>query len=113
MQCKLSSAWNASSSPTYIATVSGRGIVHLPAELRRRFHISPGDKVELRPGKEGILLERIGTLEEGFGRYPGLGRRWAIELLQEKKAELAREERNLAKEEARIRRLARGSKIRV
>ncbi len=97
----------------YTATVTGRGVIHLPAELRKRFRISPGDKVDLRPTKDGILLERVPRWDEGFGEYPGLGRQWAIELLEEKKAELAREERNLAKEEARIRRLARGAKIRV
>jgi hypothetical protein len=51
----------------------------------------PGDKVHLRPEKGGVLLERVPTLAESFGKYPGDGRRWARELLEEKRAELENE----------------------
>ena len=88
-------------------------MMHIPADLRKRFGIRPGDKVELRPTREGILLERIPSLMEGFGKYPGIGKRIAIELLEEKKAELAREERALRAETERIRRSPRGGKVRV
>jgi bifunctional DNA-binding transcriptional regulator/antitoxin component of YhaV-PrlF toxin-antitoxin module len=88
-------------------------MMHLPSELRKRYRLSPGDRVELRPTKRGILLERIPTLMEGFGQYPGLGRRMAQELLEEKRAELAREERELVQEEARVRRSGRGRKVRA
>src|SRR3990172_3749842 len=77
------------------ATVTGRGTLHLPSELRKRFGIRPGDKVELRPTRTGIVLERIPTWEEGFGEYPGVGRQIATNSLKEKKAELAKGERRL------------------
>ncbi len=96
-----------------VATVTGRGMIHLPAELRKRFGISPGDKVELRAAKNGIVLERIPTLMEGFGEYPGFGRQWAREVLEEKKAELAAEEREIEKETARVGRRRRGATVRV
>jgi|RifCSP13_1_1023834.scaffolds.fasta_scaffold62632_2 AbrB family looped-hinge helix DNA binding protein len=96
-----------------LATITGRGMMHIPADLRKRFGIRPGDKVELRPTREGILLERIPSLMEGFGKYPGIGKRIAIELLEEKKAELAREERALRAETERIRRSPRGENVRV
>ena len=86
-------------------------MMHIPADLRKRFGIRPGDKVELRPTKEGILLERIPSLMEGFGKYPGLGKRIAIELLADKKAELAREERALRSEKGRNRRSPRGESL--
>lgn len=95
-----------------MATITGRGMMHIPADLRKRFRIQPGDKVELRPTRGGILLKRIPTLMEGFGQYPGIGRRIAIELLQEKRAELAREEQLLRKEEERIRRPLHGQAVR-
>src|SRR3990170_737874 len=95
------------------ATITGRGMMHIPADLLKRFGIRPGDKVELRPTREGILLERIPSLMEGFGKYPGIGKRIAIELLEEKKAELAREERALRAETERIRRSPRGENVRV
>jgi len=96
-----------------VATVTGRGMLHLPAELRKRFGISPGDKVEMRATRKGIVLERIPTLMEGFGEYPGIGRRIAEELLAEKKAELAREEQEIREEETRLRRHVRGKPLRV
>ena len=73
-------------------TVTGRGTIHIPAELGERFGIRPGDELELRPTKNGVLVERVPSLMEGSGKYPGLGKRIAIELLEEKKAELARSE---------------------
>ena len=88
-------------------------MLHLPAELRKLFGISPGDKVEMRATRKGIVLERIPTLMEGFGEYPGIGRRIAEELLAEKKAELAREEQEIREEEARLRRRVRGKPLRV
>jgi len=75
-----------------LVTVTGRGMTHIPAELRERFGIRPGDKLELWPTKHGILVGRVPSLMEGFGKYPGLGKQIAIELLEEKKAELARSE---------------------
>jgi len=96
-----------------VATVTGRGMIHLPAELRKRFGISPGDKVEVRATKKGLVLERIPTLMEGFGEYPGIGRRIAEELLAEKKAELAREEHEIREDELRLRRRVRGKPLRV
>ncbi len=106
-------AWRSFESLVQTATVTGRGMLHLPSDLRKRFGIRPGDKVELRPTKTGIVLERLPTWEEGFGEYPGIGRRIAIESLREKKAELAREEHSLREEEERIRRVRRVAKVRV
>ena len=97
----------------YTATVTGRGVIHLPSELRKRYGIAPGDKVELRATKAGIVLERIPRLLEGFGEFPGVGKRIAAELLAEKKAELAREEQEIREEEERIGRKTRGAPIRV
>ena len=82
---------NTVSSAMYTATVTGRGMLHLPAELRRRLGIHIGDKVDLSVGKEGIVLSRVPTLAEGFGSYPALARQWARELLEEKRSELERE----------------------
>jgi bifunctional DNA-binding transcriptional regulator/antitoxin component of YhaV-PrlF toxin-antitoxin module len=71
-------------------------MMHLPAELCRRYKLRPGDRVDLRPTKDGILLERIPSLMEGFGQYRGLAKKWAVESLEEKRAEIAREEAELA-----------------
>ena len=87
--------------------------MHLPSELRKRYKIRVGDKVELRATKEGIVLNRIPTLMEGFGQYRGLAKQWAIESLEEKRAELASEERDVLEEQTRVRRRARGPKIRA
>ena len=76
-----------------LATVTSRGNVLIPEHLRERFGIKHGDKIAMRPTKHGILLVRVETLMDRFGKYPGIGRRIAIELLEEKRAELAREER--------------------
>lgn len=75
----------------YTATITGRGMLHLPAELRRRTRLKPGDKVDLRLSKDAIVMSRIPTLAEGFGLYSGLGRQMARELLEEKRAEMERE----------------------
>lgn len=90
-------------SSMHTATITGRGMLHVPSELRKRFRIRPGDKVELRPTKTGIILERIPRWEEGFGEFPKIGKRMATQWLAEKKAELAQEERLLRQDEERIR----------
>ena len=104
-------AMNSVASHMVMATITGRGMMHIPAGLRKQFGIQPGDKVELRPTKNGILLDRVPTLMEGFGTLPGIGRRIAIELLEEKKAELAQEEQALRAEVDRIRRSRHGEKV--
>src|SRR4030067_452606 len=74
MQCKYSYAWQGIWTSRRVATVTGRGTLPPPAELRKRFGISQGDKVEMRATRKGIVLERIPTLMEGFGEDPGIGR---------------------------------------
>src|SRR3990172_4779469 len=94
LRCAMQAFKCTAASPPgmYVATVTGRGMMHLPAELRERFGIKPGDKMELRATRYGIALERIPSLMEAFGRFKGVGETWARELLEEKRAELAKEE---------------------
>ena len=40
----------------YIASVSQKGWIVIPKELRTKFKISPGDKVLVTEGKEGLVI---------------------------------------------------------
>ena len=41
---------------SYIASVSQKGWIVIPKELRTKFKISPGDKVLVTEGKEGLVI---------------------------------------------------------
>ena len=47
-------------------TVGERGQVVIPAEARKRFDISPGDKLLIMsdPGKQALMLCKIGSLKD-------------------------------------------------
>ena len=80
----------------YVATVTGRGMVHIPSALRKRYGIKSGDKLEFASGRDGIRIVRVPTLLESFGMDRELGLNFAYELLEEKKAELRREAEEMA-----------------
>jgi antitoxin PrlF len=42
---------------SYEATVTSKGQLTLPKELRKRFHLGEGEKVLLIPVEEGIMLK--------------------------------------------------------
>jgi AbrB family looped-hinge helix DNA binding protein len=42
---------------SYEATVTSKGQLTLPKELRKRFHLKEGEKVLLIPVEEGIMLK--------------------------------------------------------
>jgi AbrB family looped-hinge helix DNA binding protein len=42
---------------SYEATVTSKGQLTLPKELRKRFHLEEGEKVLLIPVEEGIMLK--------------------------------------------------------
>jgi AbrB family looped-hinge helix DNA binding protein len=42
---------------SYEATITSKGQLTLPKELRKRFHLEEGEKVLLIPVEEGIILK--------------------------------------------------------
>lgn len=51
----------------YVARINSRGQVTVPAELRRRLGLNPGDKVEFAVEDDGVTLQRPEfTLETVF-----------------------------------------------
>jgi AbrB family looped-hinge helix DNA binding protein len=59
---------------TFVAPVSSKGQVTIPAKLRRQLHILPGDQVVLRVEDGRLVIEPLPmTLEEAFGSVSPLG----------------------------------------
>ncbi len=80
------------------ATVSEKGLVVIPKAVRERLGLKKGDKVafitiggstSISKVEEGDPVERL------FGMFAGGGRSWTEELLEERRRELEREERDL------------------
>jgi len=78
----------------YKVTVSAKGQIALPAELRRRYGLKQGDKLILKETEESITLYPMGAhpLLELRGNYQEAEEpRLTEELLKERKAERKRE----------------------
>ena len=55
----------------YIRTVTTKGQVTIPAEVRRLLEVKPGDQVVFRVKEGSVELEPVsGTLEDAFGAVP-------------------------------------------
>ncbi|MGC8998956.1 MAG: AbrB/MazE/SpoVT family DNA-binding domain-containing protein [Candidatus Bathyarchaeia archaeon] len=77
----------------YTSTVTEKGMITLPAELRRKHSIKKGSKVKFIETERGILIVPIPSLEDLFGIDPTMkevakaiseGRREEIKLETEK-----------------------------
>jgi AbrB family looped-hinge helix DNA binding protein len=59
-----------------ITTVTTKGQVTIPIELRRELGIEPGDRIQFESGEGGLQLRRIPSIESVFGSVkpvrPGL-----------------------------------------
>ena len=75
-----------------IVTVSSKGQVVIPAEIRRKFGLRKGIKLRIISEENKIILEPVERqLEKDFGILKG-GRELLEELLRERKRESEREE---------------------
>lgn len=56
----------------YVATVTSKGQMTLPVEVRRRLGIDAGDRVTIRVGRDGAdaELRRLEDVESVFGSIP-------------------------------------------
>ena len=79
-----------------LATVSGKGWVVIPQEIRERYGLKKGDKVHIIDygGVVGIVPAAKDPVAEGFGMLKG-GPSLTEGLLEERRRELKREERGL------------------
>lgn len=77
------------------ATITSKGQITLPREVRDHLHVREGDRVEFEIDRAGEVRVRpvTGAVEELFGmlRRPGTPRR-SLEEIDEGMATLAREE---------------------
>lgn len=78
------------------ATVSGKGWVVIPQEIRKRYGLKKGDKVHIIDygGVVAIVPASKDPIAEGFGMLKG-GPSLTQALLEERRWELEREERGL------------------
>ena len=85
----------------FVGNVSTKGQVTLPAELRSKLGIKPGDRVEMSETEQGIVVHRRPklTLDDIYGSIPPLkdGRSLA-EVIEMATEEAAREHLKLDKE---------------
>lgn len=77
-------------------TVSGKGWVVIPQEIRRRYGLKKGDRVHIVDygGVVGIVPASGDPIAEGFGMLKG-GSSLTEGLLEERRRELEKEERDL------------------
>ena len=77
------------------ATITSKGQITLPREVRDHLHVREGDRVEFEIGRDGEVRVRpmTGSVEELFGmlRRPGTPPR-SLEEIDEGMAALARQE---------------------
>lgn len=77
------------------ATITSKGQITLPREVRDHLHVQEGDRVEFEIGRDGEVRVRpvTGSVEELFGmlRRPGASSR-SLEEIDEGIAALARDE---------------------
>jgi antitoxin PrlF len=77
----------------YLSSVSTKGQITLPAELRRRLGINPRDKVALAIEDETLVVRPAQSgLRAGFMSIPALEVRLSVEEMTEIAAEEAAEE---------------------
>lgn len=77
-----------------IVTVSEKGAVVIPKEIRERYGICPGDKVHVLDWGGQITLVKIplgDPIERGYGMLKG-GPSLIRDLLEDRRSELEREE---------------------
>ncbi|HAA90569.1 MAG TPA: AbrB family transcriptional regulator [Peptococcaceae bacterium] len=76
----------------YIATVSQKGWIVIPKELRTKLKIRPGSKVLLTEGEEGLVITPLP--EDPIAAFRGMLKGFPLveELLEVRKEEAAREE---------------------
>ena len=83
-------------APAYAVEVGDRGRLVLPAPLRRRLAIKPGDRLTMTIEPDGSLrlLRRADLVAQLRGVYRGVdpGRSWADDLLAERRREARRED---------------------
>jgi antitoxin PrlF len=71
------------------ATISAKGQIVIPAEMRAALHLSPGDKLILSQQGKSIVLERRSDILKSLrGKYATPGRSLAAELHDERQAEV-------------------------
>lgn len=76
----------------FVATVSQKGWVVIPKELRTKLNIRPGSKVLLTEGEEGLVVTPLP--EDPIAAFRGMFRAVPLveELLEARKEETGREE---------------------
>jgi antitoxin PrlF len=68
----------------YVRTVTSKGQVTIPAEIRRLLEVSPGDQVLFRVTESSVELQPATmTLEDTFGAVPPLRRPEDLAALRE------------------------------
>ncbi|MEM2975002.1 MAG: AbrB/MazE/SpoVT family DNA-binding domain-containing protein [Candidatus Bathyarchaeia archaeon] len=56
----------------YTSTVTEKGMITLPADIRRKYSIRKGSKVKFLEEEKGILIIPIPRLEDLFGIDPSM-----------------------------------------
>jgi AbrB family looped-hinge helix DNA binding protein len=56
----------------YTSTVTEKGMITLPVDIRRKYSIKRGSKVKLMEVEKGILIVPIPKLEDLFGIDPSM-----------------------------------------
>lgn len=56
----------------YTSTVTEKGMITLPADIRRKYSIKKGSKVKIMEEEKGILIMPIPRLEDLFGIDPSM-----------------------------------------
>jgi AbrB family looped-hinge helix DNA binding protein len=71
------------------ATISAKGQIVIPAEMRAALHLVPGDKLILSQNGQAITLERFDDVLDALeGKYANPNRSLAAELHEERQAEV-------------------------
>ena len=74
--------------PAKEITVSAKGQIVIPAELRQALELATGDKLMIRQEGQAIILERRKSILDAIeGKYAIPGRSLAEELHNERRAE--------------------------
>jgi AbrB family looped-hinge helix DNA binding protein len=70
-------------------TISAKGQIVIPAEMRAALHLVPGDKLILSQNGQAIMLERFDDVIDALeGKYANPNRSLAAELHEERQAEV-------------------------
>jgi antitoxin PrlF len=60
--------------PTAIATVTSKGQITIPVEVRQVLKLKPGEKIKFFPGENGeFIVRRVGSIRDLRGCLAGLG----------------------------------------